>query len=340
MRTWASLAIVAASAAADPLPPQPKIAPDVAAKVPGVLVAARTDHDSTGGPDAFAIWRLGSTGAVELFSETIDRAVDAFHWLDAHTLVALDDHAGTWRVRWFVDGKLDAARTVELRDKDWPAPPPQGTDPLLAIGKHGEVWLHFCAAEGKPCKREVYLRADAKPFATVSKRPAGVDDVAAQALAPERKPQVVPAAKAPPGVTVKLQNVRYVDASGTPEMVKGFTCTAGGATATWPAPGVTDWRFDVQPERLHWIAAAPPLFYVEGKLVNPVDQVSHERRYFRACDAAAMDAFLWLGGGLWARMARVFTNGHYVNSVWSVYLDDAPLAALPGSDEWFEVAPR
>jgi len=143
--------------------------------------------------------------------------------------------------------------------------------------------------------------------------------------------------KPPAGVAVKLQKVTFVDPDEGPTTRKGFTCTAGSQTASWPAPVVSDWRFDVRPDKVVWVSATPALFYVEGKATDPIGRTARERRYFRACEPAAMREVRWLGNGLWAEMKWIVKGDDVVGAAWIVHLDAQPIAVVAG--ERFEVAP-
>jgi len=349
MKLVATLVIFAGAVSAaqaddlDKLPPQPTIPPDIAARLaePGRLVAAV----SMDGPDGFRISRLTRKGPVEVFREPAAR-VKALHWLDAKTRVVLDGPDEQPRVRWFVDGKLDAARTIEVRSADWALPtgaPPELPSPVLGVAPGGGVWLSECLdaasddGETRPCKRAAYLRVDARPLTTAKKKPKGLVVAAGQIGAPDGAPAFPRLKKPPAGVAVKLQKVTFVDPDEGPTTRKGFTCTAGSQTASWPAPVVSDWRFDVRPDKVVWVSATPALFYVEGKATDPIGRTARERRYFRACEPAAMREVRWLGDGLWAEMKWIVKGDDVVGAAWIVHLDAQPIAVVAG--ERFEVAP-
>jgi hypothetical protein len=346
------IAAAATFARADHLaavPPAPTISPAAAARLPagGILVAAQTDHDSTGGPDAFVISRLTRTGLVEVFREA-GSSVSGFAWLDARTLFVFDTGETTIKLRTFVDGKLDPSRGREIALADWQLPAgkaPSLLMPVLGLAKGGAIWFSQCLAHAEDsdrCLRWTYLRVDQPALTTARKRPAGLVDVRGQLGDAGAGTAPLPRlGKAPAGVVVALKKVKIADPDRPDATrVKGFTCTTGGATVSWPSPEVSDWTFDIRPDKIQWLTATPPLFFVEGKATNPVGQVTRERRYFRACAPGAFEDFRWLGEGMWAEMQRVWTNDHYVDSAWTVYVDADPVAVIIGSASWFEFAPR
>ena len=327
------------------VPAQPVIDPAVAARIPeaGWLVAGATmERDGV-----FAIARITRTGLVELTRET-GTFVTALHWVDRTTLLVVDGDDARARLRWFVEGKLDASRTVEVTAADWPAPAGTRvdlTDVMVATTPGGGLWLHECvqrAADGERCKRTAYLRVDARPFTATTRKPKQLRDVEHQIMA-ARGPgdTALPRlGRAPSGYKVALKKITFTDDDLGTMTVKGFECTGAGTSTRWPLPDVSDVQFELRPDKVQWLTATPPLFFVEGKQTNPIGDTSRSRAYFRACDRAALDDFRWYGGGLWADHHSIDDGSDVVDEYWTVHLDQHDLAIVTGSTSWFTLAPR
>jgi hypothetical protein len=346
-RTLASLVVVAAltsPAIAKRMPPPSAIPAAIAARLPagGFLIARITD---SGANDYFAINRVDRNGTTELVREAA--LPDAMTWLDAHTLVTLattiDSNDTT--VRFYVDGVLAPARTVIVKASAWSLPKGKTVAdtglPELWRGKGPALWLARCHTMKETgvvpvCKGSTFMRLDGGP--TPAAKAPGARRITTAVPTTYQGGKLPKGIKAPAGFAVKLGKVALVEDDAT-DKVQGFTCTAPGATATWPQPGVSDWRFDVRPSKVTWLMATPPVFVATGKATSPIGETSTAHRVFRACAPKAMDDFLWLGDGRWAEATIRWQAEQYVGATWTLYVDDVAIATLDGSAAFFAVAP-
>lgn len=307
----AAAAGLGGTAAADPIaqPAQPKLGPELAARIPagGALIALRGE--------GLSVVRLTGRGPVELYR---DRAFSpqAVMWTDRTTLVALGDSDGNLELRWIIDGKLDPSRTVQVREDGIQGPL------TMHAGRAGAVWIEACFEHvdtgderGSVCSRTRWMRADTAPRTFTARAPS----------LPRPRPGfgALPKRQAPAGYRAKLTPPRYKRADG--ERFRGIECAQPSAKVTWEKL-LNQYYDTLSPARLQWISQTPPLLAVEGVATNVVGWPRRAVWLFTPCDSTPLLA-TWIGDNLWARRDSVETD------LWTVYLDDQPVAVLHASDE-------
>lgn len=331
------LALHASPADPPPTPPTPTPPPTA----PWWL-ASRTIHGTGQGPDVFAIVRVDDAGLAVVL-KTSDVVPMSLGWVDAHTLVGL-----TWRAQdnvvtahWYVDGV--PVHHVDVPASAWRETPPD-MPPDLAITSHGEAFATHCLEtqeRGRSfiCTREMFvaLSREAAPVAIDAFARAPRD------VLPERTSGSLP--PPPKSLRVKPPAAPRVTLGKTVvngERVASVRCEpADGAAVVWPTASTINWEFAIRPKRVTWLMTTPPLFAVSGTGRSPIDERYDGTLVFRACEPEPLEAFRWLGDGLWARGVQVVTPDRVVaTSNWTVYRGDVALGTFPGDNIMLYVAPR
>lgn len=293
--------------------------PSVAARLPdrGILIAVPIR------PAGIVIAKLDKTGLHEVLTDP-DAGDESFGWIDAHTLVTLGNGDGR-EVTQYVDGKLTTS--VEIPATEWS----ETSSSLIATHK-GEVWLAACKAYPPPeradaniCKRWAYLRVLPKKGKQTARRPPGAELHRTAEPYSNREPwPSPPTVKLKPKIELKLVAVK----SQNGRKLEGVACHASDGDATYPA---ADWDdssgFDARSTR--WVVATPPIYEVTAQTTDPVNHISHERFYFRACSPKPFDNFAWLGDGIWAAFSAAEDPSD--NGTWTIYVDDTAVGTLVGT---------
>jgi hypothetical protein len=345
MRLAALLVVYPAVALAGPIatPAQPKLDDTAKAAIPdaGLWFAGRSRMGYVGGP--FIIYHLTKDKLDEVYRDETSK-IEAFVWLDPHTLVLETQTTGVTQLGFFVDGK--PTKTVKVTIADWKLPktmtlhPDSG--PALAITKAGQIWLETCSVPAKEegnvaCTKKVALRVDTAPYVSAPKRPRDTLPERVAQLGDGDLPTPKPA-KAPAGITVKLQQVMIGS-----DKVQGFACKGPSGDATWPH-AVANFEADKALTKLkvRWVRTSPPIFAIDGVVLERAmgtgpDQWIPTSYTFHACKPDPVPEYQDLGGGLWADLA---ISADSFNGVWTVHLDNTPIAVLIGADRGFLMAPH
>jgi hypothetical protein len=308
--------------AADPIK-QPKVDAATAARIPeaGRLLSYRADDDE------LVIVKLGRTGPIEVLRDATLPVQDA-HWLDARTLVIMGQpDADSVVIRWVVDGKVDTQRTLTVQNSEWKLKKGQTFEDVQRfnayLGPKAAIWLWTCVkrdpdAVGDGCKQAAWMRADAASRKTAFKKPKGVKPFGAQ---PSLK--ALPKLKAAPAG----YKARTVKPKG--ETVKGIECTGPRGKTVWSGDTFSDNGGTFQTKKLQWVSTTPPLLAAEGVFSDPGGDKT-DLRVFEACSGEPMQDFVWLGDGLWGRLAD--------HERWTFFVDDQAVAIVDAG--WtIEIAP-
>jgi hypothetical protein len=314
--------VVAAAAHAQPrkLPPQPKLTPDAATVVGDARWFSFHTEDEKTSPDyTLHIVKLSKAGH-SIVSSTLIEYDGKETWLDAHTLavVRVDTEKKTYKIDYFVDGVIDAKRTV-AGPLLWKVP--KGKEAPTVTwgyrGAKGELYLRTCMGEdegGSECPKPIWTRIDgAKPG------PVG----APKGVVPfSQSHGKAPSVKAPKDITVKLTKI----ASTLEEKKKipAITCTKGGATTTWSYESMEGSGETFFPKTTSWVMLDPPIYSATGTHYNPVAWKSTETYFFRACEPREMETFVW-HDGLWQGTT-------YSKAAITLYAGNDPVAVFDGRE--------
>lgn len=301
-------------------------------------LAARTVHGTGFGPDVFTIVRVDDAGLHEVL-KTSEVVPMSLGWVDAHTLVGL-----TWRAQdnavaayWYVDGV--PVHHVDVPAAAWGEAPPE-LPPDLAITDRGEVFASHCLESKERglrviCTRELFvaLSRDAAPTRAKAPKHVLADRTFGSLPPPPKSLRIKPPAA--PKVSLGKTEING-------ERVASVRCEgADGGVVVWPTADTINWEFAIRPKRVTWLTTTPPLFAVTGTGRSPIDEPYSDTLVFRACEREPIEAFRWLGDGLWVRGAQVVTPDLVVATAnWTVYRDDVALGTFPGDNLTLFVAPR
>lgn len=328
--------LTASPAAADPfveglVPVAPL--PDAAAaraRIPagGLWFASVGD----GTPSRFFIYRVDPDGVFEAYRED-GSAIYTFGWADADTLWTLADDGPVGEatgviVTRFVRGQKE--REYRVGHDTWTGPG-SGSWVQLMLGP-GEVALARCEEEDTDamppvCRKKTMRRLEGDAWVYRKKLAKGTKDVVGARYASPLPKGI----KAPPGYSVKKAKV-----DGLP----GLACQGPDGEHLWPQESdVVNREFQVQPKKLTWIHAKPPLLAIEGPRMTPIEILQKQTQVLVGCPARTPYGFHWLGDGIWAELVDL-SDSRFTPWQWKIWVDDVHVASLHGGMGLFAPAPR
>ena len=265
-----------------------------------------------------------------LRERTVIDDVGAFGWLDDETLITLGqkDYDQPYVIQRILGGHVVDRATFA---------PPASTGPIasLALTTRHEVYLVLCQDTGdlpRGCLHNAYVRIFPAGDRTLrTDEPPGIDPDRAR-ITPldvyDREPVPAPPTASPPRDITLVARTEPETLNGISGEMIGAECRDGSEVSFFPDEKTSANMYPeiVEHAAVRWVRTDPPIYELLADLSGP-ELDGPYRYYFRACDAAPLDAYAPISDDVWAS----YSEDDYIAGTWTFWRGRDQVGMLRGS---------